>query len=50
MNRLAIAVVGLVMVTAAGPTIVAVIHAAIPLITVAGVVAMVARVVWFYTR
>lgn len=50
MNRLAIAVVGLVVLIAAAPTIVAVIHALIPLIAVAGVVAMVARAVWFYTR
>jgi hypothetical protein len=49
-NRLIVAVVGLVVLMAAGPMIVAVIHAVIPLIAVAGVVAMVARVVWFYTR
>ena len=50
MNKFALGVVGLVVLVAAGPTVIAVIHAAIPLIAVAGVVAMVARVVWFYTR
>jgi hypothetical protein len=49
-NKLVLVVVGLVVLLAAGPTIVAVIHAVIPLVAVAGVVAMVARVVWFYTR
>jgi hypothetical protein len=50
MNRLIGVVVGLVVLLAAGPTIVAVIHALIPLIAVAAVAGMLARAVWFYTR
>jgi hypothetical protein len=50
LNKLVITVVGLVVSVAAGPTIVAVIQAAIPLVTVAGLIGMIARVVWFYTR
>ena len=50
MSKLALFVIGLVVLIAAGPTIVAVMHAAIPLVLVVGVIALMARAVWFYTR
>ncbi len=50
MNKLVVAVIGLVVLMADGPTIVAVLHALIPVIAVGGFVALLARVVWFYTR
>ncbi len=41
---------GLVVLTAAGPTIVALVNHLVPLILVVGILAAVLRVVWFYTR
>lgn len=50
MQALVVGVAGLVAVAVASPALTKIIHAVIPLIAVAGVVAMLARVVWFYTR
>jgi hypothetical protein len=54
MNRLvsfvALSVVGLVVLAAVGPTLLRLVHAAVPLVLVAGVVVGVLRAVWFYTR
>jgi hypothetical protein len=43
-------VVGLVALSAAGPTIAHLIHALVPLVLVVGVVSAILRLVWFYTR
>lgn len=50
MNRPTVAVVGLVVLVAAGPTVVAVLHALVPLVLVLGIIAALGRAVWFYTR
>ncbi len=51
MNRsLAMVTVGLVVLVAAGPIIVCLARALVPLVLVIGVVAAVLRAVWFYTR
>jgi hypothetical protein len=42
-------VLGLVVLSAAGPTIAHLIHALVPLVLVVGVVGAVLRLVWFYT-
>ncbi len=47
---LVIAIVGLAVLTAAGPTLVALAHAAVPLIIAGGAVAIVMRAVWFFTN
>jgi hypothetical protein len=49
-NKIVLVVVGLVVLIAAGPTIIAVMHALVPLVAVAGVIGLLARAVWFYTR
>jgi hypothetical protein len=44
------AVVGLAVLTAAGPTLVELAHAAVPLVIAVGVVAVALRLVYFHTR
>jgi hypothetical protein len=46
---LVIAIVGLAVLTAAGPTVVALTHAAVPLVIAAGVVTILVRAVWYFT-
>ncbi|MGD0453448.1 MAG: hypothetical protein ABSB69_07605 [Solirubrobacteraceae bacterium] len=43
-------IVGLVVLTAAAPTITQIIKAIVPLVVAIGIVAAVLRLVWFYTR
>lgn len=54
MNRLVIclivAIVVLCLLVSAGPTLVALAHAAIPLVSVVGIVVVVVRLVFFHTR
>jgi|HubBroStandDraft_6_1064221.scaffolds.fasta_scaffold202592_3 hypothetical protein len=54
MNRLAsilvIAVIGLAVLTAAGPALTHLVQSITPLVLVIGIVAAALRVVWFYTR
>jgi hypothetical protein len=47
---LVVAIVALCLLVSAGPTLVALMNAAIPLVAVAGVVAVVLRLVFFHTR
>jgi hypothetical protein len=47
---LIIAIVALSMLVSTGPTLVALAHAAIPLVVAAGIVAVVLRLVFFHTR
>jgi hypothetical protein len=47
---LVIAIVGLAALTAAGPTVVALAHAAVPLIIAGGVVTLLVRAVWYFTN
>ena len=47
---LVIGLVALALVTAAGPTLVALMHSAVPLVLVVGVVVVLLRAVWFYTN
>jgi hypothetical protein len=47
---LVIAIVGLAVLTAAGPTLVALAHAAVPLVIAVGVVVLALRAVWFFTN
>ena len=47
---LLVLVVVLVVFTSAGPTLVALAHAAVPLVIAGGVVAVVLRLVFFHTR
>ena len=47
---LILAIVGLVVLSAAGPAIVALAHAAVPLVLVVGIVILVLRGVWFFTN
>jgi hypothetical protein len=47
---MALLAVGLVALVAAGPTLVSLAEALVPLVLVVGVVVAVLRVVWFYTR
>jgi len=42
--------IGLVALTAAGPTLTALMHAAVPLVIAVGVVAVALRLVYFHTR
>lgn len=49
-SALMVAVVGLVVLAAAGPTITKLIHALVPFVLVLGIVGAVLRWVWFYTR
>jgi hypothetical protein len=49
-NYLIAAIVSLCLLVSAGPTLVAVMNAAIPLIAVAGVVVAILRLVFFHTR
>jgi len=44
------AVVGLAVLVSAGPTLVSLIHAAVPLVIAVGVVALLLRLVYFHTR
>lgn len=50
LSTLVLVVVGLMMLSAAGPTIAHLVNALVPLVLVIGVVGAVLRVVWFYTR
>lgn len=50
MTFLIVAIVTLSVLVSAGPTLVAVMNAAIPLIAVGGVVAVILRLVFFHTR
>ena len=54
MNRatgfLVAAIVGLAVLVSAGPTLVALAHAAVPLVIAVGIVAVVLRLVVFHTR
>jgi len=47
---LVILVIVLAVVVSAGPTLIAWIHAAVPLVIVGGIVAVVLRVVWHFTN
>ncbi len=47
---LLVLVIVLAVVVSAGPTLVALVHAAVPLVIVGGIVAVVVRVVWHYTN
>ncbi len=49
-GRVLLLIVGLVAIVAAGPTLIALLHAAVPLVIVGGIVAVVLRVVWHYTN
>ena len=49
-STLVIVVVGLAALAAAGPALAKLTAALVPLVLIAGVVAAVLRVVWFYTR
>jgi hypothetical protein len=44
------AVIGLMVIAAAGPTLIRLAHALVPVVVVAGIVACAVRAVWFYTR
>jgi hypothetical protein len=54
MNRLAVfvllAILGLAVITAAGPTLVLLMRAAVPLVIAVGVMAIVLRVLWHFTH
>lgn len=47
---LIVAIVALSLLVSAGPTIVGILNAAVPLIIAGGLVAAVLRLVWFHTR
>jgi hypothetical protein len=47
---LTVAIVALCLLVSAGPTLISLAHAAVPLVAVVGVVAVVARLVFFHTR
>lgn len=47
---LIVAIVALSILVSAGPTLVALAHAAVPLVVAVGVVAVVVRLVFFHTR
>ena len=47
---LVVGVVGLAVLVSAGPTLVALAHAAVPLVVATGCVVVVGRVVWYLTR
>jgi hypothetical protein len=47
---LIVAIVALAVLVSAGPTLVALAHAAVPLVIAGGVVAVVLRLVFFHTR
>ena len=47
---LTVALVALAWVTAAGPTLIALVRAAVPLVLVVGVVVVLLRAVWYYTN
>lgn len=47
---LVVAIVVLAVLTSAGPTLVALLHAAVPLVIAGGVVAAVLRLIFFHTR
>jgi hypothetical protein len=49
-KSLLVLIIGLAVVVSAGPTLVALVHAAVPLVIVGGVVAAVLRLVFFHTR
>jgi hypothetical protein len=49
-SMLLVVVVGLAALSAAGPTLIRIIGALVPLVLVVGVVIAVLRLVWFYTR
>lgn len=47
---LLVLVIVLAVVVSVGPTLVALVHAAVPLVIVGGIVAVVLRVVWHFTN
>jgi membrane associated rhomboid family serine protease len=49
-NLVVLLLIGLVALVAAGPTLVGVIHALVPLVIATGVVAGLLRVAWFFTN
>jgi hypothetical protein len=49
-STLLVVVVGLAVLSAAGPTLARLVHALVPLVLAVGVVIAVLRLVWFYTR
>jgi hypothetical protein len=49
-GKVLLGVVVLVALCSAGPTLVALLHAAVPLVIVGGIVAVVLRLVFFHTR
>jgi hypothetical protein len=49
-STLAIVVLGLAALAAVGPALAKLVAALVPLVLVAGIVAAVLRLVWFYTR
>jgi hypothetical protein len=50
LSTVLLVVVGLVALSAAGPTLARLIAALVPLVLAVGIVVAVLRVVWFYTR
>jgi hypothetical protein len=49
-QALLLGIVGLVVLAAASPALTKLVHSAIPLLAVAGIVGSLVRIVWFYTR
>lgn len=47
---LVVAIVGLAVLTSAGPTVVALAHALVPIVLAVGAVAVVLRLVWYFTN
>lgn len=43
-------IVGLAVLSAAGPVLVSILHAAVPLVLIGGTVALLLRGVWFFTN
>lgn len=50
MTYLIVAIVALSVLVSAGPTLVALVHAAVPLTIAVGIVAIIVRLVFFHTR
>ncbi len=51
MNRfLIMSIIGLAVLSVAGPVVVSILHAAVPLVLVGGAVALLLRSVWFFTN
>ncbi len=47
---LIVAIIALTVLVSAGPTLIALVHAAVPLVIAVGIVAVVLRLVFFHTR